>query len=134
MKKIKISIFIMLLLLLFNCSANNIRYTYIPENKKSSTFLGEKILLYLYNEKGIKKDITLITNDGVLIYSNHGELKKKSQYIELNFPQNTEYITIKYNGKRNRLKVNTSYKYLYFEFVGENLIEIVYSDEKPAFT
>ncbi|WP_343680695.1 hypothetical protein [Chryseobacterium arthrosphaerae] len=134
MKKIKISIFITLLLLLFNCSTNNVRYTYIPENKKSSTFLGEKILLYLYNEKGIKKDITLITNDGILIYSNHGELKKKSQYIELNFPQNTEYIIIKYNGKRNRLKVNTSYKYLYFEFVGENLIEIVYSDEKPAFT
>ncbi|SIT25998.1 hypothetical protein SAMN05421786_1178 [Chryseobacterium ureilyticum] len=135
MKKIKTSILpIFIFLSVLSCtSINKIRYTYIPENKNSSIFLGEEILLYLYNEKGIKKDITLITDNGTLIYSNNGELKKKSQYIELSFPKNTENIIIKYNGKRNRIKLNTSYRYLYFEFVGKDLLEIVYSDKKPEF-
>lgn len=100
----------------------------------SSTFLGKEILLYLYNEKGLKKDISLVTNHGDLIYSNNGELKKKSQYIKLNYPPKAKEIIIRYNGKRNRIKLNTSYKYLYLEFKGEDFIEIVYSDEKPAFT
>lgn len=134
MKKRKINFLqIFILLLVLSCTSNKIRYTYIPENKVSSTFLGHEILLYLYNEKGIKKDITLFTDNGVLIYSNNGELKKKSQYVELDFPQKAKDIIIKYNGKRNRIKLNTSYKYLYFEFVGKDFIEIVYSNEKPEF-
>lgn len=135
MKKIKTSFLpIFILFSVLSCvSINKIRYTYIPENKNSSLFLGEEILLYLYNEKGIKKDITLITDNGVLMYSNNGELKNRSQYLQLDFPQDAKEIIIKYNGKRNRIKVNTNYKYLYLEFRGKDFIEIVYSDEKPAF-
>lgn len=134
MKKRKINFLqIFTLLLVLSCTSNKIRYTYILENKVSSTLLGNEILLYLYNEKGIKKDITLFTDNGVLIYSNNGELKKKSQYVELDFPQKAKAIIIKYNGKRNRIKLNTSYRYLYLEFRGEDFIEIVYSNEKPEF-
>jgi hypothetical protein len=134
MKKRKINFLqIFTLLLVLSCTSNKIRYTYIFENKVSSTLLGNEILLYLYNEKGIKKDITLFTDNGVLIYSNNGELKKKSQYVELDFPQKAKDIIIKYNGKRNRIKLNTSYRYLYLEFRGKDFIEIVYSNEKPEF-
>lgn len=85
MKKIKISFLpIFILFSVLSCTSIKIRYTYIPENKNSSIFLGEEIVLYLYNEKGIKKDITLITDNGVLLYSNNGELKRKSPRCRAN--------------------------------------------------
>ncbi|GEJ48140.1 hypothetical protein CRS_47490 [Chryseobacterium sp. ON_d1] len=77
-KPSKIFFLLFIVIFTFSCSSNKVRYTFIPEEKdnKSINVNDLKLLLYLYNEKGIKKDITLITNEGVLIYSNHGELKK----------------------------------------------------------
>lgn len=119
---------------MFSCNVSQLRFTFIPENANSSVSLEQKLLLYLYNEQGVKKDIKLITDKGDLIYTSNGELKRKSQYLKLNLPENAKYIMIKYNEKRNRITLNPNYQYLYIEFKGNDFIEIVYSNEEPAFT
>jgi len=134
MKKVKINLCILLLLLVISCSTNNLRYTLIPNDKKSENIKENKtLLLYLYNEKGITKDINITNEKRAEIYSNKGILGDKSKFLELKIPIGTRYVIINYNKKRNKIEVKHDYNYLYLEFKGEDFIEIVYSNEKPEF-
>ncbi|GEJ48139.1 hypothetical protein [Chryseobacterium sp. ON_d1] len=134
MKKVKINLCIVLLLLVISCSTNNLRYTLIPNDKRSENIKENKaLLLYLYNEKGITKDINITSEKKEKIYSNKGILGDKSKFLELKIPIGTRYVIINYNKKRNKIEVKHDYNYLYLEFKGENFIEIVYSNEKPEF-
>lgn len=125
-----------LLLLAFSCSSNNLRYTLIPNDKKSENINIEEnktLLLYLYSEKGITKDINIMTKKREKIFSNDGVLGNKSKYLEFKIPVGTKNVIINYNKKRNKIEVKRQYNYLYLEFKGEDFIEIVYSNEKPEF-
>lgn len=134
MKKVKINLCIVLLLLVISCSTNNLRYTFIPNDKRSENIKENKtLLLYLYNEKGITKDINITNEKREEIYSNKGILGDKSKFLELKIPIGTRYVIINYNKKRNKIEVKHCYNYLYLEFKGEDFIEIVYSNEKPEF-
>ncbi|MBO9693378.1 hypothetical protein [Chryseobacterium sp.] len=134
MKKVKINLCIVLLLLVISCSTNNLRYTLIPNDKRSENIKENKaLLLYLYNEKGITKDINITSEKKEKIYSNKGILGDKSKFLELKIPIGTRYVIINYNKKRNKIEVKHDYNYLYLEFKGEDFIEIVYSNEKPEF-
>lgn len=134
MKKAKINLCIVLLLLVISCSTNNLRYTLIPNDKKSENIKENKaLLLYLYNEKDITKDINITNEKREEIYSNKGILGDKSKFLELKIPVGTRYVIINYNKKRNKIEVKHDYNYLYLEFKGEDFIEIVYSNEKPEF-
>lgn len=134
MRKIKnsfISIFI--LLLIFDCGVNKVRYTYIPEDSQTLQNVNKtELLLHLYNEENVSKKIIIKTNTGQLLYSNNGVIKK-SQYLKKELSKDANYITIIYNNKRNRIEINRHYGYLYIEFRGRDLLEIVYSDEEPEF-
>ncbi|GEJ48138.1 hypothetical protein CRS_47470 [Chryseobacterium sp. ON_d1] len=112
------------------------RYTFIPEEKdnKSINVNDLKLLLHLYNEKDILKNILIKTDRGNILYSNEGVFKKKTEFKELELPKDTKSLIIIYNNKKNRIEVKKNYKYLYIEFRGSDLLEIVYTTEKPAFT
>lgn len=137
MKKLS-EIFLLLFIVIstFNCSSNKVRYTFIPEEKdnKSINVNDLKLLLHLYNEKDILKNILIKTDRGNVLYSNEGVFKKKTEFKELELPKDTKSLIIIYNNKKNRIEVKKNYKYLYIEFRGSDLLEIVYTTEKPAFT
>jgi len=80
MRKIRNNfIYIFICLIIFNCSVNKERYTYIPQDSSTLTLQNNKmLLLYLYTEKNINKDILLKTDKGELLYSNKGISKKLS--------------------------------------------------------
>ncbi|ASE62181.1 hypothetical protein [Chryseobacterium indologenes] len=134
MKKIKINLCLVLLILVVSCKTNNLRYTFIPNDKKSENIKENKtLLLYLYNEKDIAKDINIINEKREEIYSNKGVLGDKSKFLALKIPVGTKYVLVNYNKKRNKIEIKHDYNYLYLEFKGEDFIEIVYSNEKPEF-
>jgi len=135
MKKIKNNfILIFTLLLTFGCGVNKVRYTYIPEDNQTLQNVNKtELLLHLYNEDGISKEIIIKTNTGQLLYSNNGVIKK-SQYLKKVLPRDADYIIVIYNNKKSKIEINPHYAYLYIEFRGKDLLEIVYSDEEPAFT
>ncbi|MEJ5103877.1 hypothetical protein [Chryseobacterium sp. MYb328] len=137
MKKLSKMFFLLFIVIFtFSCSSNKVRYTFIPEEKdnKSINVNDLKLLLHLYNEKDILKNILIKTDRGNILYSNEGVFKKKTEFKELELPKDTKSLIIIYNNKKNRIEVKKNYKYLYIEFRGSDLLEIVYTTEKPAFT
>ncbi|WP_139329355.1 hypothetical protein [Chryseobacterium ureilyticum] len=135
MKKISKILFLLIVLMsIISCNTSNLRYTLIPNDKKSENIkVNKTLLLYLYNEKDITKDINITNEKREEIYSNKGILGDKSKFLELKIPIGTRYMIINYNKKRNKIEVKHDYNYLYLEFKGEDFIEIVYSNEKPEF-
>ncbi|SFH88571.1 hypothetical protein [Halpernia frigidisoli] len=134
MKNIKLLYLIFLPLIIINCSANKVRYTFIPEQSLQNIkpdLNNLKLLLYIYPENDVNKKINIKTNNSVQLYLNKNTIK--SEFLEIEIPINTKFLLVEYNGKRSKIEINFKYKYLYIEFRGKDLLETVYSDKKPVF-
>ena len=136
MKKLGKIVSLLIVIFIYSCNSNKVRYTFIPEEEDNKSINANelKLLLHLYNEKDILKNILIKTDSGNVLYSNEGVFKKKTEFKELELPKDTKSLIIIYNNKKNRIELKKNYKYLYIEFRGSDLLEIVYTNEKPAFT
>ena len=132
LKKLFIRIFI--LLLVSSCS-NMVRITQIPSDPPILKNKNVKILLHLYDEPNVLKKIKIVSETGELLYTNHKSLKfEKTEFVEISVPHRTKYLIIHYNKGKNKIPIRPEYEYLYVEFRNKNLLEVVYSVFKPAYT
>ena len=138
MKKLnRFTFLIITVLLLLSCRGNKVRYTFIPESTKDdvkSDVNNLKLLVHLYNEKNVIKKVTIQGENGQILYSNKGVIKDGMEFKEIDIPKSNKYLNVYYNSKKNTIDVKRNYNYLYIEFRGSDLLEIVYSIKKPAFT
>lgn len=124
-----------MLLLMLSCNSNIVRITQIPKESPISENKNVKILLHLYDEPDAVKEIEIKSAKGELLYTSQKGLGfNKTTFVEINVPYNTKYLIIRYNKGKNKILVRPNYKYLYIEFRGGNLLEVVYSVSKPAYT
>ena len=132
LKKLFIRAFI--LLLVSSCS-NMVRITQIPSDPPILKNKNVKILLHLYDEPNVLKKIKIVPETGELLYTNHKSLKfEKTEFVEISVPHRTKYLIIHYNKGKNKIPIRLEYEYLYIEFRNKNLLEVVYSVSKPAYT
>lgn len=79
----------------------------------------------------------LNSNEGGVIYigTNHKSLKfEKTEFVEISVPHRTKYLIIHYNKGKSKIPIRPEHEYLYIEFRNKNLLEVVYSVSKPAYT
>ena len=127
--------YFLMLLLILSCNSNIVRITQIPKEPPISENKNVKILLHLYDEPDAIKEIEIKSAKGELLYTSQKGLGfNKTTFVEINVPYNTKYLIIRYNKGKNKILVRPNYKYLYIEFRGKNLLEVVYSVSKPAYT
>ena len=120
---------------MLSCNSNIVRITQIPKEPPISENKNVKILLHLYDEPDAVKEIEIKSAKGELLYTSQKGLGfNKTTFVEINVPYNTKYLIIRYNKGKNKILVRPNNKYLYIEFRGENLLEVVYSVSKPAYT
>ena len=120
-----------ILLLVSSCS-NMVRITQIPSDPPILKNKNVKILLHLYDEPNVlKKNKNSIRNGGVVHKSLNFE---KTEFVEISVPHRTKYLIIHYNKGKNKIPIRPEYEYLYIEFRNKNLLEVVYSVFKPAYT
>ena len=123
-----------ILLLVSSCS-NMVRITRIPSDPPILKNKNVKILLHLYDEPNVLKKIKIVSETGELLYTNHKSLKfEKTEFVEISVPHRTKYLIIHYNKGKNKIPIRPEYEYLYIEFRNKNLLEVVYSVSKPAYT
>lgn len=81
-----------------------------------------------------KKKITVIDNLRNVLINRELKKIKESYILELGIKKEVDFLIIKNNRKRYKLKIDPSYKYLYIEFRDVGLLEVVYTNKKPVYT
>lgn len=121
-----------LILLTTACKSQNIRYTYLQ--KDSLQHSNKILLLSLYDEPSYPKIILINDNNGKQIYQSDGFINGEDKIVEFKIEGSVDYINIKYNNTKFKIKMDDSYKFIYIEFKSKEFLEIVYTNKRPVYT